>query len=66
MDRQEAPFVIVRIEQRQLLMAVHGVCGIVDIEGDRLGRAPVALAPQVHHGTRQPEQGAQVWRVLPT
>src|SRR5271157_3844002 len=66
MNRQEAPFVIMGIEQRQLLMAVHGVCGIVDIECDPLWRSPVTLAPQVHHGARQSDQAAQVWGVLPT
>jgi hypothetical protein len=25
---------VMRIEQRQLLMAMHGVCCVVDIEGD--------------------------------
>ena len=65
MDRQKAAFIVMRIEQRQLLMAMHGIGGVVDIEGDRLGRAPVTLAPQVHHGSRQSDQGAQVRRVLP-
>ena len=66
MDRQEAPLIVVRIEQRQLLMAMHGVCAVVDIERDRLGRAPVTLAPQVHHGPRHPDQGAHVRGILPT
>ena len=38
MDRQEAALTVMRIEQRQLLMAMQGDCGVVDIEGDRLGR----------------------------
>ncbi len=34
-DRQEAAFVVVRVEQRQLLVTVHGIEGVVDIERDR-------------------------------
>jgi hypothetical protein len=30
MDRQEAAFVVMRIEQRQLLMAVHDVDGVIE------------------------------------
>ena len=65
MDRHEAAFVMVGVEQRQLLMAVNGIGRVIDIEGNGLGRAPMAVAPQVHHGVRQPDQGAQVGRVLP-
>jgi hypothetical protein len=36
MDRQKAAFVVVRVEQRQLLMPVHPVEGVVDIQRDRL------------------------------
>ena len=39
MDRQDAPLIVMGIEHRQLLMAMHGVGGVVDIERDRLGRA---------------------------
>jgi hypothetical protein len=53
------------IEQRQLLMAVHGVGRVIDIEGNCLWWAPVAPTPQIHHRLRQPYQGAQIWRVLP-
>src|SRR6185437_7010562 len=36
-DRQEAAFVIMRVEQRKLLMAVHDIDGVVDVQchGDR-------------------------------
>ena len=54
-----------RVKQRQLLMAVHGIGGVVDIERDRLGRASATLAPQIHHGPHQPDQRAQIRRVLP-
>ena len=38
--RQEAPRVVKGVEQRQLLLAVHRVAGVVDVERDRRGRAP--------------------------
>ena len=66
MDRQEAPFVIMRIEQRQLLVAMHGVGGVVDIKRDRLWCTLITLAPQVHQGMCQPDQGAQIGGILPT
>jgi hypothetical protein len=65
MDRQKAALVVMGVEQRQLLVAVHGIGGVIDIQGDGLGRTAVALAPQVDHAVRQSDQGAQVRRVLP-
>jgi hypothetical protein len=44
MDRQEAAFVVVRVEQRHLLMAMHDIDGVVDIQGDGGGRMGVAGA----------------------
>jgi hypothetical protein len=64
LDRHEAAFVVMSVEQRELLVAVCDVGGVVDIKGDGLGRAWVALAPQVHQATVQPDQGAQVGGVL--
>ena len=58
MDRQKPPLIVMGIEHRQLLIAVHGVGGVVDIERDRLGRASVTFAPHVHHGARRSYQGA--------
>jgi hypothetical protein len=34
MDRHEAAFVMVGVEQRRLLMAVHGIGRVIDIEGN--------------------------------
>jgi len=53
-DRQEAAFVVVRVEQRQLLMTVHGIEGVVDIERDRGRRAAVTRAELVNHGRHRP------------
>ena len=33
-DRLEARAVVVGVEQRQLLLAVHGIIGVVDVEYD--------------------------------
>jgi hypothetical protein len=56
MDRQKAPFIIMGMEQRQLLMAVHGIGGIVDVERDRLGRTWRArqILSSLREWTRQP------------
>ncbi len=37
MDRQEAALVIMGVEERELLMPVHDIAGVVDIENDRRG-----------------------------
>jgi hypothetical protein len=33
-DRQKAAFVIMSVEQRELLMAVDDIAGIIDVERD--------------------------------
>ena len=38
MDRKEAALIIMRIEQRQLLMTVRDIAGIIDIEREGLRR----------------------------
>ena len=65
MDRHEAALVMVRVEQRQLLVAMHGIGGIIDVEGDGLGWPLVAPAPQIH-GARQTDQRVPVRGILPT
>ena len=37
-DEEEAAPVVMGVEERQLLVAVHGIAGVVDIEGDGGGR----------------------------
>src|SRR5487761_1455272 len=66
MDGKEAALVVMCIEQRQLLVAVYGVGGVVDVEGDSLGCALVTLAPQIHHGPCHSDQRAWVGGILPT
>ena len=52
MDRQEAPGIVVGVEQRHLLAAVHRIAGIVDVEGDRRRRGGEAAAEDVDQGGR--------------
>ena len=50
--RQEAPRVVKGVEQRQLLLAVHRVAGVVDVERDRRGRAREGAAEDIDQGGR--------------
>lgn len=52
-DRQKAALIVMRVEQRQLLMAMHRVAGVVDVENDRLGRPVVTGAELIHHRAHQ-------------
>jgi hypothetical protein len=65
MDRQEAAFVVVRVEQRHLLMAMHDIDGVVDIQGDGGGRMGVAGAVDVKHGVSHADHLAQCRRIFP-
>ena len=49
-DRQEAAFVIMSVEQRELLMAVDDIAGVVDVQGDECGLARIAIHPCVDQG----------------
>ena len=51
-DRQEAAGVVVGMEQRQLLVAVHRIAGIVDVERDRRGRGGEAAAEEIDQRRR--------------
>ena len=64
-DRLEASLVIVRVEQRELLMAVHNIDGVIDIERDGFRRALVAGAIDVDHGVGHANDLAQVRRIFP-
>ena len=54
----------VRVEQRQLLLAVHEVVGVVDVEHDRRGRARVAAAEEIDVADADAGQRAPVGEVL--
>src|SRR5882724_11201519 len=51
-DRQEAAFVIMSVKQRELLMAVDDIAGIIDVERDGCRLARVAIHPCVDQSVR--------------
>ena len=63
-DRLKAVFIVIRVEQTQLLAAMHRVERVVDIERDTLGNLVKRLAVEVHHGTAQAQQGARIGQVF--
>ena len=66
MDRKEAALIIMRIEQRQLLMTMRDIAGVVDIERDGLRRRGVTGAIKIDEDAAQFHDFAQGRRVLPT
>ena len=65
MDRQEAAFAVMRVEQRELLLAMHDVEGVVDVQRHLARRAGVAGAVDVDHGVAHGRHFAPRRRVLP-
>ena len=57
-DRQKAALVEVGVEERQLLMAMHDVDRVVDVEHDRLGGGGVARAVEVDNHPAEPDEVA--------
>jgi hypothetical protein len=52
------------VEQRELLIAVHRVAGIVDVERDRGRRAPVAFTESIHQRCHQSGDLDLRWCIL--
>ena len=46
---QEAALIVVGVEERELLVAVHGIAGVVDIERDGGGRGWEGAAEEIDH-----------------
>ena len=65
-DRLEAVFVMVGVEQAQLLAAMHGVEGVVDVQHDAARNLVEAVAIMIDHGAAHMQQGTQVRQVLET
>jgi hypothetical protein len=65
MDRLEAALVLVRVEQRHLLMAVHDIDGVADIERHRVRRRGIARAVRIDQRAGQRHDLAQGRRILP-
>ena len=64
MDRQEAALVVMRVEQRQLLMAVRDIAGVVDVENDRGRLAFIGRHPLIDERIGQADRVFQRRRVL--
>jgi hypothetical protein len=63
-DRQEAPAIVVGVEERELLAAVDAVLGVVDVEHDAMRHLLEAVAEQLDHGRHHPLEGGDVGQVL--
>ena len=63
-DRQEAAAVVVGMEQRQLLLAVHPVLGVVDVEHDPARHLLEAVAEQLDHGRHHALERGRPGQVL--
>ena len=64
-DRQEAALIIMSVEQRKLLMPVHHVERIVDVQRNRSRRRRIAGAIQIDHDLAQPNNLTQRRCILP-
>ena len=53
MDRQKAALVIMGVEQRQLLMPMHHVTGVVDVQHHAVRRGGVAFHPLIDQSIGQ-------------
>jgi hypothetical protein len=63
-DRQEAALVIMSVEQRELLVAVDDIAGIIDVERDGCRLARVAIHPCVDQSVGQSDHVAQARSIL--
>ena len=64
MDRQEAALVVMGVEERELLMPVYDIAGVVDIENDRRGLPFIGGHPLIDERPREPDRILQRRRVL--
>src|SRR5450759_5090154 len=63
-NRLKTVLIVMRIEEPQLLAAVHGVKGIVNIENDPLGNLPKGLSIEIDHGAAHAQQRTGIWQVF--
>jgi hypothetical protein len=64
-DRQEAALAMVPVPERELLIAVDDIAGVIDIQRHRRRRSGIAGAVDIDHGGHQLRQFARGRRVLP-
>jgi hypothetical protein len=65
-DRLEAILVIMSVEQTQLLTAMHGIEGVIDVENDPLGNLVEGRAIKIDRGATHARQRARVGQVFQT
>ncbi|SDT15091.1 hypothetical protein SAMN04515621_3024 [Erythrobacter sp. HL-111] len=65
MDRQEAALPMMSVPEGELLIAVHDVAGVIDIQRHRRRRSGVAGAVDVDHDPQHLCQLARARRILP-
>ena len=63
-DRLKAIFIVMRVEQSQLLAAMHRVERVVDVERDAFGNLVEGLAIKIDHGAAHAQQGASVGQIF--
>ena len=64
-DGQEAALAIMPIPERQLLIAVNHVTGVIDVQRHRSRRLGIAGTVDAHHALHHPRQLQRRWRILP-
>src|ERR1700739_438938 len=62
-DRLKSVFVVMRVEQPQLLAAVDRVESVIEIERDPFGNRGEGLAIEIDHRAAHPQQGPNVRQV---
>jgi hypothetical protein len=65
-DRLKTIFVVMRIEEPQLLAAMNRIECVVDVERDPPRDLPEGPAIKIDHGAAHAQQGARVGQVLQT
>ena len=63
-NRLKSVFVVVGVEQPQLLAAVDRIERVVDVERDPFGNRRKGLAIEIHHRAAHPQQGANVGQIF--
>lgn len=63
-DGLEAIFVMMGVEQSQLLAAVYGIEGVIDVEDNTPGHGAETLAIQIHHRPAHVQERTRVGQVF--
>ena len=63
-NRLKTIFIVMRVEQSQLLAAMHGVKRVVDVQDDPLGDLVKRLAIKIDHASAHAQQSARVGQVF--